>query len=50
MKIVIGTIKDLSSLAILNKRLIEDEKYPKTMNIEELEECGRITNNKISKI
>jgi len=32
------TINDLPILAIFNKRLIEDEKYPNPMNIEQLEE------------
>ena len=41
MKIEIGTIKDLSSLAILNKRLVEDEKYPNPMNIAELDQRMR---------
>ncbi|MCP4398822.1 MAG: GNAT family N-acetyltransferase [bacterium] len=38
MKIAIASEKDVPVLAILNKRLIEDEHYPNPMNVNELEE------------
>ena len=38
MKIEKATTKDISILAILNKRLIEDEKHPNQMDVKQLEQ------------
>lgn len=38
MKILQATHKDIGALAVLNKNLIEDEKYPNPMNVEQLGE------------
>jgi ribosomal protein S18 acetylase RimI-like enzyme len=38
MKIRPATLADVDTLAVLNKRLIEDEKHPNPMNVEQLAE------------
>lgn len=38
MKITSATLKDVETLAKLNKRLIEDERYPNPMNVAQLTE------------
>jgi ribosomal protein S18 acetylase RimI-like enzyme len=38
MKFITATLADIETLAKLNKRLIEDEKYPNPMNVDRLAE------------